>query len=118
MVKNKHDLVVLVVDGVVQARDLTRALLAYMGVEWVFAVGVGQEAGKFRTRSGARIDLIVGDGRIPRMPGPELLKEVRNDYSDMESIKPAARHNKTAYIRKPFSPWQFKDKLITVLDKL
>tara|TARA_B100000959_G_C14920815_1_gene599430 strand:+ start:112 stop:468 length:357 start_codon:yes stop_codon:yes gene_type:complete len=118
LVKNKHDLVVLVVDGVVQARDLTRALLAYMGVDWVFTVGVGHEARKFLNRSGAMIDLIVCDWRIPRMSGPELLIEVRNDYSDMESIKTAARHNKTAYIRKPFSPWQFKDKLITVLDKL
>jgi CheY-like chemotaxis protein len=129
MVKNKNDLAVLVVDDVIQARDLTRSLLAHMGVYWVFTASDGREAQEFLNRSGAMIDLIVCDWRMPRMSGLELLKEVRKVYpdmpfmmvtgnSDMESVKAAARHDVTAYIAKPYSPRQFKEKLITVLDKL
>ncbi len=129
MAKNKHELAVLVVDDVVQARDLTRTLLGHMGVYWVFTASDGREAREFLDRSGAMIDLIICDWRMPRMSGLELLIEVRNDFpdmpfmmvtgnSDMESVKAAARHDVSAYIAKPYSPRQFKDKLTIVLDKL
>ena len=75
------------------------------------------------------IDLIICDWRMPRMSGLELLIEVRDEYpdmpfmmvtgnSDMESVSAAARHDVSAYIRKPYSPQQFKEKLMAVLDKL
>ncbi|MDP6688571.1 MAG: response regulator [Alphaproteobacteria bacterium] len=127
--KNKSDLAVLVVDDVVQARDLTRALLAHLGVYWVFTASDGREAREFLDRSGAMIDLIICDWRMPRMSGLELLREVRKDFpdmpfmmvtsnSDMESVKAAAKHDVSAYIRKPYSPKEFKDKMIALLDKL
>jgi CheY-like chemotaxis protein len=129
LLKNKNDLAVLVVDDVVQARDLTRALLSHLGVYWVFTASDGREAREFLNRSGAMIDLIICDWRMPRMSGLELLIEVRDEYpdmpfmmvtgnSDMESVSAAARHDVSAYIRKPYSPQQFKEKLMAVLDKL
>ena len=107
MLKNKNDLAVLVVDDVVQARDLTRALLSHLGVYWVFTASDGREAREFLNRSGAMIDLIICDWRMPRMSGLELLIEVRDEYpdmpfmmvtgnSDMESVSAAARHDVSA----------------------
>ena len=129
MAKNKNELTVLVVDDVVQARNLTKMILSGLGVYQVFTANDGVEAQEFLESSGAQIDLIVCDWRMPRMTGLELLQEVRRFYpdmpfmmvtgnADMESVKLANKLEVSAYIRKPYSPQQFEEKLIALLDKL
>ena len=100
-----------------------------LGVHQVYAAGDGREAQEFLDFSGARVDLIICDWRMPRMTGLELLQQVRAVHPDMpfimvtgnadtESVKAAGELDVSAHIRKPYSPQQFQEKLMAVLDQI
>ncbi len=129
MAKNMNELTVLVVDDVHHARNLTKMVLSGLGVHQVFTANDGLEAHEFLESSGAQVDLIVCDWRMPRMSGLELLEKVRatspdmpfimvTGNADMESVKAASEFEVSAYIRKPYSPQQFEEKLLAVLENI
>ncbi len=129
MAKKMNELTVLVVDDLSQARNLTKMVLSGLGVHQVYTASDGREAQEFLDSSGALIDLIICDWRMPRMTGLELLQQVRTVYPDMpfimvtgnadlESVRAAHQFDVSAYIRKPYSPQQFEEKLMAVLDKI
>ena len=129
MAKKPNELTVLVVDDYSQARELTKMILSGLGVHQVFTAKDGREAHDFLVSSGARVDLIICDWRMPRMTGLELLQQVRAVYPDMpfimvtgnadsDSVKAAGELDVSAYIRKPYSPQQFEKKVMAVLDGL
>ena len=124
-----NKLSVLVVDDTAPARELTLLFLTRLGVHQVHAAADGHEAQKFLQSSGERVDLIICDWHMPGMTGLELLQRVRaadpdmpfimvTGNSDMDAVKAAGDLDVSAYIRKPYSPQQFGEKLMAVLDKL
>ncbi|MDA1100787.1 MAG: response regulator [Proteobacteria bacterium] len=123
------EITVLIVDDVSQARNLTKMILSGLGVHQVFTANDGCEAQEFLEASGAHVDLVVCDWRMPRMSGLELLKQIRTIHpkmpfimvtgnADVESVRAASELDVSAYIRKPYSPQQFEEKVVAVLDKM
>ncbi len=103
--------------------------LSGLGVHQVHAAADGREAREYLEYSGARVDLIICDWHMPGMTGLELLQKVRaidphmpfimvTGNSDVDAVKAAGELDVSAYIRKPYSPQQFAEKLMAVLDKL
>lgn len=123
------DLRVLVVDDTSHARELTLLFLTRLGVHQVHAAADGREAQEFLEFSGDRIDLIICDWHMPGMTGLELLQKVRaidpdmpfimvTGNTDVDAVKAAGELSVSAYISKPYSPRQFEEKLMAVLDKI
>lgn len=72
--------------------------------------------------------LIISDWNMPHVSGIDILKKSRTFHpdvkfmmmtgrSDMDSIIEAKNAGVSGYIRKPFSPHQFKEKLEKILDQ-
>jgi two-component system chemotaxis response regulator CheY len=120
---------VLVVDDTPHARDLTMMFLTGLGVHQVHPAADGREAQEFLEYASDRVDLIICDWHMPGMTGLELLQKVRainpdmpfimvTGNTDIDAVQAAGELAVSAYIRKPYSPQQFKEKLMAVLDKL
>ena len=116
-------------DDTPHARDLTMMFLTGLGVHQVHPAADGREAQEFLEYASDRVDLIICDWHMPGMTGLELLQKVRainpdmpfimvTGNSDMDAVKAAGDVDVSAYIRKPYSPQQFGEKLMAVLDKL
>ena len=117
---------IFVVDDDELVRDSLKTLIMTAGFR-VEAFGSAREflANVAHKSSG----ILVLDVRMPGMTGLELLQRVRaadpdmpfimvTGNSDMDAVKAAGDLDVSAYIRKPYSPQQFGEKLMAVLDKL
>ncbi len=116
------DLRVLVVDDNPQAIRILKMVLTGAGVHQVYTASDGRTAQEFLDAAEELVDVIICDWEMPRMTGLELLQQVRTVLPDMpfmmvtghteaESVKIAMEFGVNAYIVKPYSPQQIREKL-------
>lgn len=120
---------VLAVDDNEGTLKIIELALSMIGVGKVHTAPNGKYAKNSLELLGGRVDLIICDWNMPKLTGLELLKDVRVEYpempfmmvtgnADIESVKEAHANGVSAYITKPFSPQQFKDKITAVLSMI
>lgn len=116
---------VLLVEDDVFTQRLATSILKQLGIDHVTAVKDGQAAIDLLNRTELQFDLIVSDWNMPNVTGLDLLKHVRRSWENMpflmltantnEEFVRAARDNRVdAYVIKPFSPNQLKQKIMTI----
>jgi two-component system, chemotaxis family, chemotaxis protein CheY len=117
------DLVALVVDDDAFARNLAGKLLESLGVRTVLMAESGAEALALVHAKAARIDVVLCDLHMPGMDGFEVRRRLRAFDPDLPfvmvtgdsreaAIVAARAHEIAAYLVKPISPKQLRDKLI------
>jgi two-component system, chemotaxis family, chemotaxis protein CheY len=120
---------VLVVDDSAAIRKILQRVLRQTGmaINEIHEAGDGQEALKLlRSR---RIDLVLTDINMPRMDGLELLAVIKGSSEwaavpvvmittegGEAKVAEAVRLGAAAYVRKPFTADQIKDKLAGLLE--
>ncbi len=116
---------VLLVEDDAFALRLAMAVLKQLGVTRIVAVKDGQAAMNQLADDETHFDLIISDWNMPNVTGLDLLKHVRRTWENMpflmltgnanEDFVRAAQANKVdAYIIKPFSPAQLKQKIMVL----
>lgn len=116
---------VLLVEDDAFALRLAMAVLKQLGVTRIVAVKDGQAAMDQLAADETQFDLIISDWNMPNVTGLDLLKHVRRTWENMpflmltgnanEDFVRAAQANKVdAYIIKPFSPAQLKQKIMVL----
>lgn len=117
------DFAALIVDDDAFARNLARKMLESMGVSVAMTAESGEEALGLVRSGAARFDVVLCDLHMPGMDGFELRRRLRELDPDLpfvmvtgdgrEAAVAAARaHEITAYLVKPISPKQVREKLI------
>jgi two-component system chemotaxis response regulator CheY len=120
---------VLVVDDSAAIRKILQRVLRQTGmaINEIHEAGDGQEAlTLLRSR---RIDLVLTDINMPRMDGLELLAAIKGSSEwaavpvvmittegGEAKVAEAVRLGAAAYVRKPFTADQIKDKLAGLLE--
>jgi len=112
-------------DSSVMRKILARAL-RQAGIDplTVLEAGSGVEALDLLSRNA--VDLIVSDINIPCMDGLEFLRQIQTRHagipvvvvtteSGAEYVKAAIRAGVQAYLRKPFTADQIKDRVLPLL---
>ena len=123
------DLKILIIDDQADARAMTRAMLATMGINQIYEASDGREGLSFIDVAPDMIDIVICDWNMPRMSGIDLLRQLRSVYpetpflmvtgrKDMDSIVEAKASGVSAYIGKPFSPAQLEVKLRVLMKQL
>lgn len=123
------DLVALVVDDDAFARTLARKLLESLGVATVLMAENGAEAVALVASGAARIDAVLCDLHMPGMDGFEVRRRLRDLAPDLPfvmvtgdgreaAIVAARAHEISAYLVKPISPKQLREKLIGAFVRL
>jgi two-component system chemotaxis response regulator CheY len=108
------------------AQRLARQVLNQLGIENLTVVEDGHLAMSWLNDSEVRYDLIVSDWNMPNVTGLELLQHVRKTWRNMpflmltgnaneEFVRIAREHKVDAYVIKPFSPAQLRQKICTIL---
>jgi two-component system chemotaxis response regulator CheY len=116
---------VLVIEDDSNLRPLICEMLRRMGITEVESATNGEVALDKVKNSGMRFDIVICDWNMPKMTGIELLKHVRERLpnalfimstgrTDMSSVKEAKQGGVAAYLVKPFSAAQLREK-ITIL---
>ncbi len=116
----------LVVDDFSTMRSIVRNLLKDLGYEDVKEADDGQTA--LPILQTGTVDFLITDWNMPRMPGLQLLKEVRSDprLADLpvllltaeakrEQIVEAAQAGVNGYVIKPFTAQTLKEKLDKIM---
>ncbi|OYQ34141.1 hypothetical protein CHU95_11815 [Niveispirillum lacus] len=118
---------VLLVEDNAFAQRLARQVLVQLGVQNIHIVPDGQAAINALEESELRYDLIISDWNMPNVTGLELLQHVRKTWENMPFLMltgnqtadfvQTARANKVdAYIIKPFSPMQLRQKICAIFN--
>lgn len=118
---------VLLVEDDPFTQRLATSILKQLGVDNLTAVKDGQAAIDLLNRTEIAFDLIVSDWNMPNVTGLDLLKHVRRSWENMpflmltananEEFVRAARDNRVdAYVIKPFSPNQLKQKMMAIFN--
>jgi two-component system chemotaxis response regulator CheY len=127
MRKKITQLCVLVVDDEAEIRLLIRDILKDIGVARTFEASDGKSALEFiSTDFDAQNFIIISDWNMPGMTGIDFLKQLRKIQPDTPFLMLTGRGNQnsiieakaagvSAYIRKPFSPKQLEEKLISLV---
>jgi two-component system chemotaxis response regulator CheY len=113
---------VLVVDDERSVVKLVKMMLGEMGITQVFTAKDGAEALVFLGDCENLVNLIICDWNMPNMSGIELLQQVRTADPAMlfimltgrttaENVRDAKNLHVSAYIAKPFSQEQLKQKI-------
>lgn len=117
---------VLLVEDDLFAQRLTRGVLTQLGIQSLTVVEDGAAAIRMLDDTETRFDLIVSDWNMPNVTGLELLRHVRRTWANMpflmltgnanEEFVRTARDNRVdAYVIKPFSPAQLRQKICAIL---
>jgi two-component system, chemotaxis family, chemotaxis protein CheY len=117
---------ILLVEDEVFAQKLATAALRQIGVRQVIVAKNGQEALEILALPHKKFDLVVSDWNMPGMTGLDLLKKVRETWSDMpfvmltgkttgDFVLAAKQFGVNGYIAKPFAPAQLQAKIAAVL---
>jgi len=117
---------VMVVDDSATMRRIIKGILYQIGFNNVVEADDGTTALELLRKQ--KVDLIISDWNMPKMPGIELLKAIRSDESlkdikfimvtaeaQKESVLEAIRNGVNQYIVKPFTPETLREKLEKVL---
>ena len=113
---------ILVVDDFATMRKIIKNILLQLGFKDILEADDGTTALELLKKQ--KVDLIISDWNMPKMPGIELLKTVRKneDLKDIkfimvtaeaqkESVVEAIKHGVNQYVIKPFTPETLKEKL-------
>lgn len=117
---------VLLVEDDLFAQRLARQVLNQLGIQNLTVVEDGRQAMDLLDATETRYDLIVSDWNMPKVTGLELLQHVRRTWKNMpflmltgnanEEFVRSARDNQVdAYVIKPFSPAQLRQKICAIL---
>ncbi len=113
---------VLVVDDFATMRRIIKNILLQLGFKNIIEADDGTTAWEILNKE--KVDLIISDWNMPKMPGIELLKKVRADErlkdtpflmvtaeAQKENIVEAVKYRVSQYIVKPFTPETLQEKL-------
>ncbi len=113
---------VLVVDDFATMRRIIKNILIQLGFKHILEADDGTTAWEILNKE--KVDLIISDWNMPKMPGIELLKKVRADdrfktlpfimvtaEAQKENIIEAIKYKVSQYIVKPFTPETLQEKL-------
>jgi two-component system chemotaxis response regulator CheY len=113
---------ILIVDDFATMRKIIKNILLQLGFKDILEADDGTTALEFLKKQ--KVDLIISDWNMPKMPGIELLKAIRKneDLKDIkfimvtaeaqkESVVEAIKHGVNQYVIKPFTPETLKEKL-------
>lgn len=118
---------VLLVEDNAFAQRLARQVLNQLGVQNVAIVKDGQAAIETLEDPDYRCDLIISDWNMPNVTGLELLQHVRKTWENMpflmltgnqtvEFVQQARANRVDAYVIKPFSPLQLRQKICAIFN--
>jgi two-component system chemotaxis response regulator CheY len=118
---------ILVVDDFATMRRIVRKALKQLGYNHIFEADDGTSALEVLKRE--KIQFIIADWNMPRMPGIELLKTVRGTEEwkslpflmvtaegQREYVLEAVKHKVSNYIVKPFTPEVLREKINKILE--
>ncbi|MEL3892445.1 response regulator [Ferrovibrio sp. MS7] len=116
---------VLLVEDDAFAQRLAASVLKQLGITKLVVVKDGQAAIDQLNHEDTRYDLIISDWNMPNVTGLDLLKHVRKTWENMpflmltgnaneEFVRIAQANKVDAYIIKPFSPAQLKQKIMAL----
>lgn len=119
------DLSVMLVEDDAYSQRLTVMMLKQFGVNHLITANDGSAAIDKLSETRGHFDLIISDWNMPNVTGLDLLKHVRKSgvrtrflmltSNASAEFVIAARENKVdAYIAKPFSANQLKQKLVSL----
>lgn len=127
MAMNK-DMRVLVVDDFSTMRRIIKNILRQLGFTNIIEADDGTTA--WETLNKDKIDFVISDWNMPKMPGIELLRKVRGseEFADMpflmvtaeaqqENIIEAVQAKVSNYIVKPFTAETLGQKIDKIFDK-
>ena len=113
---------ILVVDDFATMRKIIKNILTQLGFKDIIEADDGTTALELLKKQ--KVDLIISDWNMPKMPGIELLKAVRSDENlkdikfimvtaeaQKENVVEAIKHGVNQYVVKPFTPEILKEKL-------
>lgn len=122
----KH-LHILVVEDDEHTRHMLRNMLLMIGIKTIFEADNGAEGLNYFERKDRKIDLVLCDWTMPCMNGLDLLINLRKEHStlpflmisgkqDLASVTRAKEAGVNAYLHKPISPMQLKEKIAFVIN--
>jgi two-component system cell cycle sensor histidine kinase/response regulator CckA len=114
--------VILIAEDEVMVRNLVRHLLQAEGHE-ILAAADGYEALELSRKYAGTIDMLITDVKMPRMDGLALIEKLRKDRPNMRilimsgHLSEELRGQQAGYpfLRKPFPPGAFRNKVREVL---
>ncbi|AEH23406.1 response regulator receiver protein [Thermodesulfobacterium geofontis OPF15] len=117
---------ILVVDDFATMRKIIKNILLQLGFKDILEADDGTTALELLKKQ--KVDLIISDWNMPKMPGIELLKAVRSNEelkdikfimvtaeAQKENVIEAIKYGVNQYVVKPFTPETLKEKLEKVL---
>ncbi len=117
-----HDIKILIVDDFATMRRIIKNILTQLGFKNFIEADDGSVAWEILQKE--KVDFIVSDWNMPKMPGIELLKKVRADErlkdipflmvtaeAQKENIIEAVKAKVSNYIVKPFTPETLSEKI-------
>lgn len=127
MAYNK-DMRILVVDDFSTMRRIIKNILRQLGFNNIIEADDGSSA--WETLNKDKIDFIISDWNMPKMPGIELLRKVRSSEefvnlpflmvtaeAQQENIIEAVQAKVSNYIVKPFTAETLGQKIDKIFDK-
>lgn len=116
------DLWVMLVEDDLYSQRMTQMMLRQFGIERLVVASDGEKAKEQFDEARGQFDLIVSDWNLPVSSGLELLKHVRDaktktrflmltSNAGRDFVLQARTHEVDAYIAKPFSATQLKQKI-------
>jgi DNA-binding response OmpR family regulator len=118
--------VILIAEDEVMVRNLVRHILQAEGHE-TLAAADGYEALELSRKYDGTIDLLITDIKMPRMDGLALIEKLLHERPNMRILLMSGHFSEElrgrqagySFLRKPFPPGLFRDKVREVLgDKL
>jgi DNA-binding response OmpR family regulator len=114
--------VILIAEDEVMVRNLVRHLLTAEGHE-ILAAADGYEALELSRKYEGTIDLLITDVKMPRMDGLALIEKVLQERPNMRILVMSGhppeelrgREAGFSFLRKPFPPGVFREKVREVL---
>lgn len=117
-----YNMTVLIVDDFATMRRIVKNILSQLGFKNFIEADDGSVAWEILQKE--KVDFIVSDWNMPKMPGIELLKKVRADEklkdipflmvtaeAQKENIIEAVKAKVSNYIVKPFTPETLGEKI-------
>jgi DNA-binding response OmpR family regulator len=114
--------VILIAEDEVMVRNLIRHILQAEGHE-ILAAADGYEALELSRKYDGTIDMLITDIKMPRMDGLALIEKLRKERPNMRILIMSGHFSEElrgqeagfTFLRKPFPPGVFLDKVRKVL---